>query len=313
MSDVPIENKVLKGTENKSPLVTVVIPTHNRDNLISNAVQSVLHQTFNDLEILVVDDASQDNTTNVLNKMSQEDDRVCYIRNETPLGGGGARNIGIKNARGKYIAFLDDDDKWLPHKLERQLPYVEQYSIVGCLTTYKENRKLIGLNINKKQQDVYSQDETSITEITLYDIFYNNGRLSPTQVLTRRDYLLEIEGFDESLTGAQGRDLFVRLVLFYGPGLMLEEVLTVHDQAHGQNRISESSKHLEGYWKEFNKHAKYMPRCLRRWRKYVLCLREAKKARFFNKTIWLAQAFLNINPFWPIRSAKRLLITFTVK
>ncbi len=295
------------------PRVSVVIPTHNRCSLVSRAVKSVLNQTVENLEVLVVDDASQDNTLTVLENLAQEDNRIRYIRNEIPLGGGGARNVGIHNACGKYVAFLDDDDEWLPYKLERQLPYADYYSIVGCLTTHKEDRKALCFNLKKKQINDNSQNDPNVNKITLNDIFYNNGRLSPTVALTRRDYLLEIKGFDDTLTGAQGRDVSVRLAKSFGPGIMIEETLAIHHQSHGQNRISESTTHLAGCWQEFNKNSNYMPWHLRRWRKYVLCLREAKKARPFNRFIWLIQAFLNINPFWPIRSLKLLLITFNIK
>ncbi|MGC8603005.1 MAG: glycosyltransferase family 2 protein, partial [Desulfomonilaceae bacterium] len=103
-------------------LVSVIIPTYNRAHLIERAVNSVLEQTYDKLEIIVVDDGSTDNTGNVLSQLQDGDSRVRYIRHETNKGSQSARNTGIRNARGDYVAFLDSDDEWLPYKLEKQIP-----------------------------------------------------------------------------------------------------------------------------------------------------------------------------------------------
>lgn len=295
------------------PIVSIVIPTHNRSNLVTRAVHSALNQSFKDLEVIVVDDASKDNTPALIKIIADGDHRVHYIRNENPCGGGGARNIGIQNARGRYVAFLDDDDEWLPRKLERQIPYADHYSVVGCLTIKDNKIERLGLNINKERLTCRLLNEINITKITLNDVFYNNGRLSPTVALTKRNYLVEINGFDESLSGAQGRDIFTRLIKAYGEGIMLEAILTIHHQNHGQHRITESPYHLKGYWQEFKKHSQYMPWHLQRWRKYRLCLLESKKSYGIDRITWLIQAVLNINPYWPLRSAKCFFTTFFVK
>ncbi|MFW6120097.1 MAG: FkbM family methyltransferase [Petrotogales bacterium] len=308
------KNKYGENNEKaRMPLVSVIIPTHNRANLVSRAIQSVLYQTFQNLEIIVVDDASSDNTPDVIETLRREDNRVRYIRNEISLGGSGARNVGIQNARGDYISFLDDDDEWLPRKLERQIPLADNYSVVGCRSEMSENLQLFSMNLIRRKKAENSYCKLKVKEITLNDIFYNNGRLSPTVALTRRDYLLEINGFDESLSGAQGRDLFVRLVMSFGHGLMVEEKLAIHHKKHGLNRITDSPNHLKGCWQEFKKHSKYMPWHLYRWRKYHLCLREAKNSREIEKIMWFIKAFLNINPYWPLRSIKLLLLKFFVK
>ena len=103
----------------KSPTVSVIIPTYNRAHLIGRAIQSVLNQTYQDFELFVVDDGSTDNTEEVIK--SFRDERIRYIRHEKNKGGSAARNTGIKAARGKYIAFQDSDDEWLKDKLEKQV------------------------------------------------------------------------------------------------------------------------------------------------------------------------------------------------
>ncbi len=98
-----------------SPLISVIIPTRNRANLLPRAVGSVLRQTFTAFEVIIVDDASDDDTKAVVSKIG--DNRVRYIRQPRNLGGSASRNTGIREARGDYIAFLDDDDEYLPDKL----------------------------------------------------------------------------------------------------------------------------------------------------------------------------------------------------
>lgn len=102
------------------PEVTVVIPVYNRVGLLRRAVRSVLGQTVDDLEVLVVDDASDEDVSKVLATVA--DLRLRVVRRVTNGGGAAARNTGVEEARGRYIAFLDSDDEWLPRKLERQLP-----------------------------------------------------------------------------------------------------------------------------------------------------------------------------------------------
>lgn len=101
------------------PKVSVIIPAYNRAHCIQRAIQSVQSQTYKDLEIIVIDDGSTDNTGEIVKSIP--DDRIRYICCETNRGAGAARNEGMKTAKGSYIAFLDSDDEWLPEKLARQV------------------------------------------------------------------------------------------------------------------------------------------------------------------------------------------------
>lgn len=103
-----------------TPLVSVIIPTHNRAKLMQRAVNSVLSQTFKDFEIIIVDDASSDNTREILEELKRQDTRIKSYRLDQNLGAQGARNVGIKSSCAKWIAFLDSDDEWLTRKLEWQ-------------------------------------------------------------------------------------------------------------------------------------------------------------------------------------------------
>jgi glycosyltransferase involved in cell wall biosynthesis len=106
--------------------VSVVVPTYNRSSRLGSTLQSALDQTLTDIEVVVVDDASTDDTRSVAT--SFDDPRVRYLRHETNEGGAAARNTGIEAATGEYVAFLDDDDVWDPRKLERQRAYLDDKS-----------------------------------------------------------------------------------------------------------------------------------------------------------------------------------------
>lgn len=103
-------------------LVSVVIPTHKRFEELFRAIDSVLKQTYSNIEIIVVDDNSQDKELRerIKEKIKKYSENIQYIENETNLGGAKSRNVGIEKAKGKYISFLDDDDEYYPEKIEKQ-------------------------------------------------------------------------------------------------------------------------------------------------------------------------------------------------
>lgn len=116
------------------PKVSVIIPTYNRARYLHRAIQSVLDQRFPDLEIIVVDDASTDDTAQVIEGF--RDPRIRYFRHNTNRREAASRNTGVQNAVGDYIAFLDDDDVWLPDKLAIQVNLLDISSLkIGAVYT----------------------------------------------------------------------------------------------------------------------------------------------------------------------------------
>jgi glycosyltransferase involved in cell wall biosynthesis len=116
--------------------VSVIIPTYNRAERINRAISSVLQQTFEDLEIIVVDDGSTENIRGVIENFHSQ--KIVYMRHENNLGVSAARNTGMRAAKGKYIAWLDSDDEWLPSKLERQVTAMDKArdNVGLCCTGY---------------------------------------------------------------------------------------------------------------------------------------------------------------------------------
>lgn len=133
-------------------MITVIIPTYNRGSLLKRAVDSVLNQTYKNIEIIVVDDCSTDNTEKIMKDYNQIS-FIKYIKLTKNSGACVARNVGIKNAKGNIIAFLDSDDEWLNDKLEKQYNYMikNNVSVVTCNYLYEKNNnyKIAIKNQNK--------------------------------------------------------------------------------------------------------------------------------------------------------------------
>lgn len=142
-------------------LVSVVIPTRNRAELLERAIKSVLLQTYNNWEIIIVDDNSTDDTKLVVEKFN--DDKIRYITLIGKTGGAAARNVGINNANGEYVAFLDDDDEWLPEKLKKQFDlFSASPEAVLCYTgrtIVKESKLYLGLSKKYSFKHPVSDDQ----------------------------------------------------------------------------------------------------------------------------------------------------------
>jgi glycosyltransferase involved in cell wall biosynthesis len=119
--------------DERMPRVSVIVPTYNRGDVLARAIESVLRQELRDLELIVVDDCSTDDTESIVE--SYDDPRVRYFRHETNRGGSAARNTGIEHATGEYVAFLDDDDEYRPKKLTKQVECLDRRS-EECVAAY---------------------------------------------------------------------------------------------------------------------------------------------------------------------------------
>ncbi len=207
------------GTTN---LVSVIIPTHNRARLLPRAARSVLGQSFRELELIVVDDASSDETGQVVAALN--DPRVRYIRHDQNLGAPAARNTGIEAARGNYIAFQDSDDEWLPEKLERQMEVFKSGSgadVVYCRMLVEKARLTVtipGPRIQVVQGDVLSQ------------LLSENFVGTPT-LLVRRECLEKAGGFDTRLPRFQDWELVIRLAAAYRFRLVDETLVNAYESA----------------------------------------------------------------------------------
>jgi len=133
--------------KNMNPKVSVIIPTYNRPQLIKRAIKSVLNQTYQNFEIIIIDDSPNNETEKVVKEL--QDNRMKYVRNQVRKGNPGAKNQGVRESSSdsKYIAFLDDDDEYLPLFLEKTIKRLEEEKDIAIATTYAELRDLSGAKI----------------------------------------------------------------------------------------------------------------------------------------------------------------------
>ncbi len=191
-----------------NPKVSVVLPTYNRAQYLDRAISSVLNQSYSDFELIIVDDASTDDTEKVVR--SFKDDRIRYIRNTKNLGGAEARNIGISMSKGKFIAFQDSDDYWLPDKLEIQMKAFEEAEpdVAVVYTAFKKktgNREIIipPPEVKKKEGYIYKE------------LLYHVNFIGTPTAVVRKKVLQEIGGFDKRFPRLQDWDLFLRIAKKY--------------------------------------------------------------------------------------------------
>jgi len=191
------------------PTVSVIIPTYNRAYLIGRAIQSVLSQTYQDFEIIVVDDGSTDDTEEIVR--SFKDKRIGYIRHEKNKGAAAARNTGIKVAKGEYIAFQDSDDEWFPEKLEKQMKVFENaLPEVGVVYT-----DMWTIKRNKKRY-FYSPKIIPENKI-IYRRALNYGvmNIGIQTALIKKEAFDKAGVFDEKLPRFIDLELFIRLSKYY--------------------------------------------------------------------------------------------------
>ena len=186
------------------PLVSIIIPTYNRAHTIERALRSVTKQSLQDFEILVVDDASTDNTAAVIHQFA--DPRIQYFRHEENRFAGAARNTGMEAATGKYIAFLDSDDAWLPEKLERQVGLLEGADQdCGCSYTGAIINSESGLKKHTIYQPSWHGDALQAYLLDKFVIW------TPT-FLFRSELLQQTGPFDTALIRAEDIDLYLRIL-----------------------------------------------------------------------------------------------------
>lgn len=195
-------------------LVSVIIPTFNRSVWVTEAVASVLAQTFRDFELLVVDDGSTDGTLDALAPFFKQ---IKVLRRPERRGVSAARNLGITAARGEWLAFLDSDDLWLPDKLARQVAFAKAHpGLLICQTAE------IWLRNGKRVNPPATHRKVG------GDIFLPSLErclVSPSAVMLHRRLLDEVGTFDEALPAAEDYDLWLRIAWRHPVGLVPEPLV----------------------------------------------------------------------------------------
>ena len=191
-----------KNTIN-TPKISVIIPTYNRGDLLKKSINSVLSQTYENFELIIVDDGSTDTTREVTENYIKNDKRIVYLYEANSGGPAHPKNVGVKKALGEFISFLDDDDEWLPEKLEKQIqmfetPEGKNIDIVSCDSIVEDNVSGIIVKPSK------------IKNYKLCDLLIKNSIFTGT-VLVRASSLKN-KLFDENLKFLEDWDMWIRIL-----------------------------------------------------------------------------------------------------
>jgi len=206
------------------PHISVVMPAYNAEATIGEAISSVLNQTYDNFELIVIDDCSKDRTTYIISEFAEKDHRICFLRNEKNSGVAFTRNRGVAAAKGTWIAFLDSDDMWREDKLEKQVQLVKQNS--DAILTYTSSAFI--LSDGKKSSYILHAEEK-----TTYRTLLRKNLISCSSVLVRSDIMKGIKMPHDKMH----EDYYVWLSILkqYPYALGIDEPLLIY-------RISNNSK-----------------------------------------------------------------------
>lgn len=196
------------------PLISVIITAYNRVGLVARAVESAARQTYKNIEIVVVDDASQDNTVEVLESLNNP--LVRIIKNAKNLGASGAKNIGVENAKGEYIAFLDSDDTWDESKLEIQYAAILTGGLPLCFTATRVHRN------NGKIIERVAQRKNSWYQSIMYSETFSLG----STLLASKECLQKVGRINENLVRFEDRDWCLRYFDHYADFIYINTPLS---------------------------------------------------------------------------------------
>lgn len=177
-----MEQKFIDG------LVSVVIPMYNSSSYITPTIESVLNQTYKKIEVILVDDCSKDNSVAVVNSIANFDNRVKCFKQPINMGAAEARNRGMQEAQGRYIAFLDSDDLWVPDKLEKQLHFMKSNDVPFVYCAYdwvNESTELVKSKIHIKEHVTY-KDLMTKTLISTPTVIFDRDILGSPKMPLRR-------------------------------------------------------------------------------------------------------------------------------
>ena len=192
-----------------NPKVSIIIPTYNTAQFLSEAIDSVLNQTYTDFELIVVDDGSTDNTVEILKRYQQNS--YIHCRFETHADRGTAKNVGLEMARGRYIAFLDADDVWLPDKLEKQVAFLDEHPQIALVHGFIEMMDLSGRFLPEETSKLrrhYEQTQKRREDYTGLSI---KTMLFTSTSMVRKECCDQVGCFDPQADSREDFDFYLRI------------------------------------------------------------------------------------------------------
>ncbi len=290
--------------------VSIIMPTYKRErSLVERAVKSLLSQTYPKIEIVLVDDNAREDLNKYradVEKMVSDlnDNRIVFIQNAENLGGSGARNEGIKIATGDYITFLDDDDVYLPEKVEKQLEFMLENALDVCfgkLNLYNEEDKLIDVR-------EHNIPDFSVGYLRRYHL---TKQITGTPTfMVKRQILLDIGGFE---VVSMGQEYYLMQKMLQGdykfgyyPECYIKAYRTKAEAiSTGKNKIS-GEKSLYKYKKSFFKDLKFTERQYVKCRHYAVMAVAYKRNKKYFRALWSLFVSVLCSPLTAVKEALAL-------
>ena len=242
-----------------SKLVSAIITTYKRPvEIVFRAIESVLNQTYSSIEIILVDDSPETYGGRIVlqNEVLKYSDKIKYIQNRCNVGACASRNIGLNMANGDSIAFLDDDDEWLPEKIEYQINKMSDpdIGIVYC------GRMIV----DDSTGEISTENLVGHSGYVFDKLIFNNFIGSTSYPLIKREALFEVEGFDPLMKSAQDYDLWLRLAKKFKVDFVNVPLVKYH--VHEGERISTNFKsRISGQERLIEKNMEYLRQNRKAW------------------------------------------------
>ena len=278
---------------NNSPLVSIVIPTYNHAPMLQRALATVVEQTHQNWNAIVVNNFSTDNTLEVVAAFNDPRIQCVNFRNNGVIGA--SRNEGIALATGKYVAFLDSDDTWFPTKLEQCVEILESGSDLVCHAEYWIDES------GKSRLVAYGPSEAA----THHNLIYKGNRISTSATVVRTALLIEVNGFDVApeLISTEDYDLWIRLAAKSDKFAFISEPLGEYHR-HDNNVSANIEKHLTAELalleKHFSANTRFENMIARRRRKALAYYGAGRSLHRTRKHFLALQKYSRSLIIWPI-------------
>lgn len=215
-------------------LISVIIPTYNRAGMLRRSVESVRQQTWENIEILIVDDASADETQSVCDELCREDGRIRYIKLDQNGGAARARNEGARNADGEWIAFQDSDDYWQPEKLKAQMTYAlchPEYGMIYCPFVAR----------TETETGRYPREDMTDLEGDLFGTLLRRNTIGTPTMLLKRELFEQTGGFDTTFRSLEDWEFVLRFSRQWKIGYLNEVLVEADYKSAGRLSIDAGS------------------------------------------------------------------------
>ena len=211
----------------KRVAISVIMTSYNHENFVSQAIESVLKQTYKNLEFIIVDDGSADQTASIIQQYARQDSRIKFHAFSQNKGASIAFEKALQHAKGKYVAIINSDDEWVLNKLEKQFHFLEAHKEIGAVFSRVQAINEQGLAMEKEQppSNTFNQPPNRTRYQWLNQFFYNGNCLCHPSVLIRRECYKKCGVYQPYLASLPDFDMWIRLCMKYDIHI-LEERLT---------------------------------------------------------------------------------------